>query len=133
MLGDALSGAPADYGSNAGFFLYIGSHLYPAAHNATAILPASSVPEMEGTFVNYEGRVQRFHQALRPPGVARPAWMFLSRLLEHFGVGVAVREIPEAFAAMAAETVGLEGLTWASLGLRGALLSEAGEPAAVGE
>ena len=128
-LGDALAAAPAEYGANSGFFLYIGSHLHPASRNATAILPAATCPEMEGTFVNFEGRVQRFHKALRPPGVARPAWMFLSRLLEHLGTGVGVREIGEAFGAMAESTAGMEGLTWAGLGLRGVRLSEAGEPA----
>lgn len=133
VVGDALADAPSEYGSNAGFFLFIGSHLHPAARNATAILPAATVPEMEGTFVNYEGRVQRFHQALRSPGVARPEWMFLSRLLEMLGAGVGVREIGDAFSAMAVGTSGLEGLTWAGLGLRGELLSEAGQPAVAAE
>ncbi|NNK48554.1 MAG: molybdopterin-dependent oxidoreductase [Gemmatimonadetes bacterium] len=133
VLGDALAEAPADYGANAGFFLYIGSHLPPAAGNATAILPAAAVPEMEGTFVNYEGRVQRFHRALRSPGVARPAWMFLSRLLEHLGEGTGVREIGDAFGVMAAGTEAMQGLTWGGLGLRGELLSEAGHPAVAAE
>jgi len=133
VLGDARSGAAADYGANAGFFLYIGSHLVPAARNATAILPAATVPETEGTFVNYEGRVQRFHRALRAPGVARPSWMFLSRLLEHLGGQSGVREIGDAFAAMATDTAGMHGLTWAGLGLRGELLSEAGQPAVAAE
>lgn len=128
VLGDAMADAPADYGANAGFFLYVGSHLYPPTANATAILPMASVPEMEGTFVNYEGRVQRFHQALRAPGVARPAWMSLSRLLEHRGVGKGVLDVRSAFQAMAAGTTGMEDLSWTGLGLRGELLSEAGQP-----
>jgi predicted molibdopterin-dependent oxidoreductase YjgC len=129
VLGDALAGAPTDYGANAGFFLYIGSHLVPAAGNATAILPAATVPEADGTFVNYEGRVQRFHRALRSPGVARPGWMFLSRLLEKLGGEPGVREIDDAFAVMAMGTAGMEAMSWAGLGLRGELLSEAGQPA----
>jgi NADH dehydrogenase/NADH:ubiquinone oxidoreductase subunit G len=129
VLGDALADAPADYGANAGFFLCVGSHLYPAMVNATAILPMASVLEMEGTFVNFEGRVQRFHQALRAPGVARPAWMSLSRLLEHRGVGKGVLDVRAAFQTMAAGTTGMEDLSWAGLGLRGELLSEAGQPA----
>ncbi len=133
VLGDAISNAPADYGANAGFFLYIGSHLFPAVGNATAVLPAATVAESDGTFVNYEGRVQRFHRALRTPGVARPTWMFLSRLLEHLGGESGVREIDDAFAAMATGTAGLEGMSWAGLGLRGELLSEAGQPAVAAE
>ena len=133
VLGDALSGASADYGANAGFFLYIGSHMVPAARNATAILPAATVPETDGTFVNYEGRVQRFHRALRSPGVARPTWMFLSRLLEQLGGEPGVREIGDAFAVMATGTAGMEAMSWAGLGLRGELLSEAGQPAVAAE
>ena len=129
VLGDALADVPSDYGANAGFFLCVASHLYPAMVNATAILPMASVLEMEGTFVNYEGRVQRFHQALRAPGVARPAWMSLSRLLEHRGVGEGVLDVRAAFQAMAAGTTGMEDLSWTGLGLRGELLSEAGQPA----
>jgi NADH-quinone oxidoreductase subunit G len=127
-IGDGLADAPADYGANAGFFLYVGSHMHPAARNATAILPAATVPEMAGSFTNFEGRVQRFHQALRPPGVARPPWMFLSRLLERLGEAEAVRDVESAFAAMAAATPGMESLSWKGLGLRGELLSETGQP-----
>jgi NADH-quinone oxidoreductase subunit G len=132
-LGDALAGAPADYGTNAGFFLYVGSHLYPASRNATAVLPAATVAESDGSFINYEGRVQRFHQALRPPGVARPAWMSLSRLVEHLGGAAGVREVADAFAAVARDTAGMADMTWAALGLRGELLSEAGQPAVAAE
>jgi NADH-quinone oxidoreductase subunit G len=133
VLGDALSGAPPEYGRNAGMFLYIGSHMYPAAHNATAVLPASTVPEMDGSFVNYEGRVQRFHRALRSPGVARPPWMFLGRLLEKLGGAAGVGEVSDAFEAMAAGTPGMTALTWSGLGLRGELLSEAAQPAFAAE
>jgi NADH-quinone oxidoreductase subunit G len=133
VLGDALAEAPADYGANAGFFLYIGSHLHPASRNATAVLPAATVAETDGSFINYEGRVQRFHQALRPPGVARPAWMSLSRLVEHLNGTASAREVADAFAAVAGGTAGMERMTWSALGLRGELLSEAGQPAVAAE
>jgi len=133
VIGDALRNAPAGYGTNAGFFLYLGSQLPPAVGGATAVLPVTTAAEMDGTFVNYEGRVQRFHQALRAPGVARPAWMALSRLLERCGAGETVLEVRAAFSAVAAGTAALEGLSWQGLGLRGELLSEAGEPAIAAE
>jgi NADH-quinone oxidoreductase subunit G len=119
VVGDRLADAPADYGEGAGFFLYIGSHLSDAARNATAILPATTFAEMEGTFVNHEGRVQRFHQALVPPGVARPTWMILRRLL---GLGhgeVTMLEARDAFAVAASESGRLAGLNWDEVGLKG--------------
>ncbi len=78
--------------------------------------------EMEGTFTNFEGRVQRFRQALQPPGVARPAWMVLSRLLAELGARDAVRDACAAFGDMSRAVPELAGLDWESLGLKGALV-----------
>jgi predicted molibdopterin-dependent oxidoreductase YjgC len=91
---------------------------------------------MEGSFTNFEGRVQRFHQALRPPGLARPAWMILSRLIAELdqrrgvetGAGTPL-EAGQAFAAMAVATPELGGLHWDSIGPKGARLVAAGQPA----
>ncbi|MFQ5746499.1 MAG: 2Fe-2S iron-sulfur cluster-binding protein [Gemmatimonadota bacterium] len=131
VLGDPLDGLPDDFGAGAEYFLYVGSRLTPAVRNASAVLPAAAFGELEGTFVNADGRVQRFHQVLQPPGVARPAWMVLSRLLAALGEGEAVTSVRTAFARMASEIGALEGLSWSGLGLRGAPLAGAGASAGV--
>jgi NADH-quinone oxidoreductase subunit G len=132
VLGDRLLDADPEYGADAGFFLYLGSHVSRAARNATAILPIGGPGEADGTFVNVEGRVQRFHQAMQPQGVARPGWMVLHRLLRQLDPEHApVRDVRAAFAAMAAETPAMAGLSWQRLGLKGAPLGS-GEPAAAG-
>ena len=46
------------------------------------MLPAAAYPEREGTWTNFEGRVQRFRQALAPLGRALPDWEILGRLLQ---------------------------------------------------
>ncbi|MGI9038153.1 MAG: molybdopterin-dependent oxidoreductase, partial [Gemmatimonadota bacterium] len=121
VLGDRLEDAAPDYGADAGFFLYLGSHLGTAARNASAVLPIAGPGEADGTFVNHAGRVQRFHQALQPSGVARPGWMVLHRLLRQYDAGRApVRDVRDAFAAMAADGGAFEGLSWQGLGLKGA-------------
>lgn len=125
VLGDRLPDADPDYGADAGFFLYMGSHVAGAARNATIVLPATTFAEQEGTFVSHEGRVQRFHQALRPPGVARPAWMSLSRLLALLGQGEGAMSADAAFSAMAAAVPDFSGLTWAGVGLKGARAGDA--------
>ncbi|MDT8435338.1 MAG: 2Fe-2S iron-sulfur cluster-binding protein [Gemmatimonadota bacterium] len=126
VLGDRLEGAPADFGKRAGFFLYAGTHLSEAAGNADVILPVAGYPETDGTFVSHEGRVQRFRQALQPPGVARPAWLVLARLVELLGEdGAAVRDAPAAFAALAADHPAFAGLDWNGLGLKGAAAAAA--------
>jgi NADH-quinone oxidoreductase subunit G len=130
VLEDPLAEAPEGYGEDAGFFLYLGSRLTPAARNADAVLPVTFFAEMEGTFTNFEGRVQRFHQALQPPGIARPAWMVLSRLLQLLGEGDVALEAPVAFRRMAEGTPALEGMSWRGIGLKGRVAD--GRPAAVG-
>jgi NADH-quinone oxidoreductase subunit G len=47
------------------------------AQYADALLPVSPFTETAGTFVNCEGRVQRFNGAVRPLGETRPAWKVL--------------------------------------------------------
>ncbi len=44
---------------------------------ADVLLPISGFAETSGTFVNAEGRWQRFQGAVAPPGDARPGWKLL--------------------------------------------------------
>lgn len=133
VVGDRLLDVDPSFGSDADFFLYLGSQIGQAARNATAILPIAGPGEADGTFVNVEGRIQRFHQSMQPPGVARPGWMVLHRLLRQLEEDrEPVRDVRAAFAVMAAVTPGLNGLSWRGLGLKGAPLSSA-TPAAAGK
>ena len=120
VLDDDLEGVDEEFGASAGFFVYLGTRLPAAARNADAVLPIATFAEMDGTFTNFEGRVQRFHQALTPPGSARPAWMILSRVLARLGDGAAVSDIAVAFERMAADVPAFADLTWDGLGLKGA-------------
>ncbi len=130
VLDDELKGADEDFGGSADFFLYLGTRLAGAARNADAVLPIATFAEMDGTFTNFEGRVQRFHQALRPPGLARPGWMVLSRVLARLGDGEAVNDVRGAFERMAAEAPAFAGLTWDGIGLKGAAAAGSGAEAA---
>lgn len=44
---------------------------------ADLILPAASFAETEGTFINHEGRAQRFFAAMLPSGELRDSWQWL--------------------------------------------------------
>ena len=50
----------------------------PTVELATMVLPAAAYAESTGTFVNYEGRAQRFYQVFEPEGAPRPAWRYLA-------------------------------------------------------
>jgi NADH-quinone oxidoreductase subunit G len=129
VAGDRLDDMPEDFAAESGFFLYLGSYQSEAARNADVILPITTFLEMEGTFINHEGRLQRFQQALVPPGVARPAWMVIRRLLELKGEGSGVLEAERAFELAAAEARGLSGLAWSAIGPKGVKVRTDGAPA----
>ena len=109
----------------------MGSRLPEGAREADAILPIATLSEMDGTFANFEARVQRFHQALQPPGIARPAWMVLSRVLAALGEGEPVNDVSAAFDVMADGVPSFTNLSWGGLGLKGAMTGP-GAPAAAG-
>lgn len=48
-------------------------------------LPAASVFEREGTFMNSDRRVQRIRAALPPPGKAKPDWWILQQIAQRMG------------------------------------------------
>ena len=133
VLDDDLAGLEEDFGAGASFFLYLGSRVPEAANAADAVLPIATFAEMDGTFTNFAGRVQRFHQALQPPGLARPAWMVLSRVLARLGAGQPVSHVADAFDALAGAAAPFTEMSWDGLGLKGAPVStgaaSAGTPA----
>jgi len=56
------------------------------ADAATVLLPASPVPEADGTFVNLEGRAQRFEMAYWPRGDSRPHWALAGEVGKALGL-----------------------------------------------
>jgi NADH-quinone oxidoreductase subunit G len=124
VVGDDLADAPADFGRDADFFLYIGDVAADAARNAHVVLPATLFAEQDGTFTNHEGRVQRFWPALQPPPLARPAWQILGVLLAGLGDGRAPATAADALQLVGHHFEAFAGLDYAVLGTRGALLNE---------
>jgi formate dehydrogenase major subunit len=61
-------------------------------------LPAASVFEREGTFMNSDRRVQRIRAALPPPGEAKPDWWILQQIAQRMGA-------QEGFAFACAEEI----------------------------
>src|SRR5207247_811842 len=98
----------------AGALIYAGTVFPERARDAHAVLPIANVAEEEGTFVNRDGRVQRYFQAKSTPGMTRPAWWVFSELVAtldgaHDGrVGTAA----EAFDRLAASVEAFHGLSY---------------------
>ena len=56
--------------------------LSETARLANVVLPAASFAEKEGTFTNFEGRVNRVRKAIDPLGESLPDWEIVLRLAE---------------------------------------------------
>ncbi|PYP28865.1 MAG: hypothetical protein DMD49_13905 [Gemmatimonadetes bacterium] len=94
------------------------------------MLPIANVAEEEGTFVNRDGRVQRYVQAKPAPGMAQPAWWVLGALGARLGRGTAPAGAAEVFDRLAASVPAFAGLSYANLGLGGRVIgADAGVPA----
>ncbi len=130
VLEDSLDTAPQDFGRNASLFVYVGTVLSEAARNAQIALPCTTFAEMDGTFTNFEGRVQRFAQALRPPGLARPFWMSGSSVLARLGAGSTYRSASQAFDGLVEQFSEYAGLSYDRIGLTGARSAAANAAAA---
>ncbi len=102
----------------------------PGLEAATIVLPDVPHTEIDGTFVNYEGRVQRFQRAFPPLLDARPAAAALVELGRRLGVELPAGTPAEVFREMSGAEPAFQGLTHDAVGRLGARV--AGSPAAVG-
>ena len=76
---------------------------------ADIVLPAASFAEVDGTFTNNDGFVQRVRKSVEPVHQSKPDWMILSQLAKELGVdfgfgtsaGAVFREIAERIPAYA--------------------------------
>ncbi|MGR9108771.1 MAG: molybdopterin-dependent oxidoreductase, partial [Gammaproteobacteria bacterium] len=78
---------------------------YPIAARADLLLPATSFAESEGTYINNEGRAQRFFAAMLASGAMRDGWQWL----RDAGAGN-WQHIDEIVAALAAGIPELQGV-----------------------
>jgi NADH-quinone oxidoreductase subunit G len=80
------------------------------------LLPGCAHAEKRGSFTNTKGRVQKFMQAIEPPGDARPEVEFLRALVQSVTGESMPGTIEGLFNQMAREVPEFNGLTWAGLG-----------------
>jgi formate dehydrogenase alpha subunit len=67
---------------NLEFLIVAEMFMTETAQLATIVLPAASFAEKEGTYTNFEGRVQRLHKAIEPRGESLPDSEIIQRLAE---------------------------------------------------
>ncbi len=105
--------------------VYVGTVAPTSTMTLAASLPIANVAESEGTLTNLRGRVQRYLQAKAAPGHARAAWFVLADLLIAMGEEAKYLTAAEAFAALARSNAAFAGMSYDSLGLKGASVAGA--------
>ena len=91
----------------------------PLARAADLVLPTATHAEREGSFVNVQGRLQRFERAFPAPPQVRPALELLAELLARFDPQWASVTTATAFDLLAEEVAIFDGLRWATLPAEG--------------
>ena len=68
-------------------FLVLFEHFITAVSEyARVVFPAASYAEVDGTFTNNDGFVQRVRKAIEPVHQSLPDWMIVARLAQELGV-----------------------------------------------
>lgn len=94
-------------------FVVIDTTVTETAKLADIILPAAAVTEKDGTFTNYERRVQHVKQVFRPPGEARADWQWLADIAKGMGSAqFSWHDAEEIFNEIAALTPIYSGMTY---------------------
>lgn len=88
---------------------------------ADLVLPLATFVEQDGSFTNFQGRVQRFHRAFPPRGEAKPGWEIASMiaLLEGGSIPATAKD---CFQLLTETVAAYKGLSWSNLGNDGRLV-----------
>jgi len=94
-MGDGLFSMQAKRAMGKVPLLQIGAIAGQTSEFANVMLPAAAYSEVEGTFINMEGRIRLAEHPLRSLGEERPLWKVMMRLVQAFGEEVPVVNLTE--------------------------------------
>jgi formate dehydrogenase (NADP+) alpha subunit len=93
------------------FLVIQDSFLNSNSDYADVVLPQTTFVESDGTFVNLEGRVQKFEAAILPVGESRPGWRVIGDLAKRMGfAGFGYRNASDVFLDLAKRVPAFQGL-----------------------
>ncbi len=98
--------------------IFIGSNHNVMSEYATSVIPGCTYAEKEGTFTNFEGRIQKFEQVLQPFKEAQPEWRILKDLALHLGIHFHYDRAEEIFAEAALTVDAFKSLTYEALAVK---------------
>jgi predicted molibdopterin-dependent oxidoreductase YjgC len=88
---------------------------------ANVVLPVAAWSEDEGTYTNYQGRVQKVSRAIRPKGDTLPLWEVFAMLLEASGSKRLWLSAQDVFAGMTENIPAYQGIALEQTRLPGTL------------
>jgi NADH-quinone oxidoreductase subunit G len=96
--------------------IFSGTNANRTSAMAHIVVPSAAWVEREGTFTNFEGRVQRFRTAVEPLGDAVADWDALTRVLGVLGAGVTATRAELWFRELSEAVPAFAGLSYRSIG-----------------
>lgn len=93
----------------------------PGDAQAHVVLPSATYAERDGTFTNFQGRVQRLQAAFAPRGEAQPAWKIYTQLAKALGHTWSYPTAEAILHEVATTVPGYHGLSYAKIGDLGVL------------
>jgi NADH-quinone oxidoreductase subunit G len=118
----------ADALSRVGFIAVMATHEGPELQGVHAVLPAAVWAEMDGTFTNFQRRVQKIKRAVASPGDARPRWELAAGLLQRLGTPLPATSAREVFALVTKAVGDYAGLDYRAIGGGGRALASPNPP-----
>jgi NADH-quinone oxidoreductase subunit G len=108
---------------------YLGWRRCPTAERAILVLPVAHAVEMDATYVNRDGRVQRTRRAVGPAGDAVPAYALLERVAVAAGRSIGCSMPVATFVALARAIPRMAGLDYRGVGSQGRSIAPLAAPA----
>ncbi|MEK7330594.1 MAG: molybdopterin-dependent oxidoreductase, partial [Candidatus Eisenbacteria bacterium] len=101
---------------------FIGPNANKTSELAHLVIPSAVYAEKDGTFTNFQGRVQRLHAAFDPAGDSKPEWAIPTELAARLGVALSYSDAQAVFADLAKTERSFQGLSYETIGDQGALI-----------
>ncbi len=97
----------------------LASNHHQGTETVTYVLPSATHAEEEGTFTNFEGKIQKFERALYPMGEALPEWKILVDLAAALKLSIGYFNAEEIFSELSRTEKAFQGLDFNQMGTGG--------------
>ena len=100
-----------------GTIVAVDSLMNRSTQRADVILPAAMFGEVDGTFMNLEGRLSPVNAKVTAPGQARPDWMIAAEVAQAAGGDLGFGRLEELQAEISRSVPGFDGIDLATAGV----------------